>query len=733
MRGTMEVSTVIHSVTNSHGNGTSHNDGNNSTLASTDLLAHHASDIFHTSHASPYSSEKEDHHDDNEIYEAYTPEDTSYMEESSMLPTSSSSSSTHVSYPLLPNADKEALHLFEPITECLFRGGAKGRAEGMLGSESFPCQCQYEPDVDDREVACGEDSNCVNRHLYIECNPEDCPCGNYCLNRRFQQREYAAVQAVKTEKKGYGLQALEGLEANAFVMEYVGEVLPQSWFVKRARQYAQEGIAHHYFMTLNNEEYIDATKKGSYARFINHSCNPNCVLQKWTVGARTRMGIFTLRRVLQGEELTFDYKFQRYGAEAQPCYCGEPNCKGYIGSEGKSTQKQLELDLAFFTSSTTLEDNETELDDSTELALESGTRRNRLSKRHRRRQLSQLSDNEDIYEDESDTERKSTTTSHRHNKNRPRGLQTMEQVEKFVPLMMKYANQLDYAQKLLVFLNMTESSALLRKFMNTHGLQVLKLYLVEYHHKSDELCRLILGLMDRLPITIRNTVNACRADEVVEMFTTHDDVSISSMANKLIDDWKDLKVVYKIPKRSKPPPPPSRTTEMTSDQPANYHDNPRPSSSDSYSPPPPSSQTTTATTPYNYQHPHDRSNLDDAEYDPLIDLHLIIIITHIVHGHNDIIINMLHDITIRVIMMLMTHLIIMVITIIIHVQAIIQIIIVERHHHHPPHPSSATATATSSSNVGHVNHSPSYSSHYQRNYPVHIIIIHHVTLPNQIM
>ncbi|RKP22472.1 hypothetical protein SYNPS1DRAFT_25770, partial [Syncephalis pseudoplumigaleata] len=183
----------------------------------------------------------------------------------------------------------------------------------------------------------------------------------------------------------------------------------------------------------------------------------------------------------------------------------------------------------------------------------------------------------------------------------------MEQVEKFVPLMMKCANQLDYAQKLLVFLDMTESSALLRKFMNTHGLQVLKLYLVEYHHKNDELCRLILGIMDRLPITIRNAINACRVDEVVEKFTTHEDSSIASLATKLIDDWKELKVVYKIPKRSKPP---SRATESTApapDRPSHNESTRRSSSPASYSPP---------SSAYNYADRHyDRSPVDDADYE----------------------------------------------------------------------------------------------------------------------
>jgi SET domain-containing protein len=96
-------------------------------------------------------------------------------------------------------------------------------------------------------------------------------------------------------------------------MEYIGEVLPHSSFVKRTREYSLAGVEHFYFMSLQSDEVIDATKKGCLARFINHSCNPNCHLEKWVVGSKLRIGIFTIKRVAEGEELTFDYQFERYG------------------------------------------------------------------------------------------------------------------------------------------------------------------------------------------------------------------------------------------------------------------------------------------------------------------------------------------------------------------------------------------------------------------------------------
>jgi SET domain-containing protein len=78
-------------------------------------------------------------------------------------------------------------------------------------------------------------------------------------------------------------------------------------------EYDKSGIKHFYFMSLKANEYIDATKRGNVSRFMNHSCNPNCQLLKWVVGSTHRVGMFVTSDVAQGTELTFDYKFERYG------------------------------------------------------------------------------------------------------------------------------------------------------------------------------------------------------------------------------------------------------------------------------------------------------------------------------------------------------------------------------------------------------------------------------------
>lgn len=181
-------------------------------------------------------------------------------------------------------------------------------------------------------MACGED--CLNRLLMIECSSR-CLNGAYCSNRRFQMKQHADFEVILTEDKGWGLRAAKDMTANTFVLEYCGEVLDHKEFKARVKEYARMKNIHYYFMSLKNNEIIDATLKGNCSRFMNHSCEPNCETQKWTVNGQLRVGFFTTKAVTAGTELTFDYQFQRYGKEAQKCYCGAPSCRGFLGGENR--------------------------------------------------------------------------------------------------------------------------------------------------------------------------------------------------------------------------------------------------------------------------------------------------------------------------------------------------------------------------------------------------------------
>ena len=201
-------------------------------------------------------------------------------------------------------------------------------------TRKLQCECVLsKEEVEQGEMGCGED--CLNRLIYIECG-KYCLLENNCSNKRFQTWSYADVEVFKTESKGVGLRARSNIPRDTFIMEYVGEVLDTRLFKKRAKQYAKDEVKHFYFMALSKDQFVDATCKGNISRFINHSCDPNAETQKWTVNGEIRVGFFTTKNIRAGDEICFDYKFERYGNVAQQCFCGAENCKRWIGGEPTS-------------------------------------------------------------------------------------------------------------------------------------------------------------------------------------------------------------------------------------------------------------------------------------------------------------------------------------------------------------------------------------------------------------
>ncbi|XVF36988.1 hypothetical protein REPUB_Repub19eG0106200 [Reevesia pubescens] len=200
--------------------------------------------------------------------------------------------------------------------------------------EIMVCHCKRAPDG---KLGCGDE--CLNRILNIECVQGTCPCGDLCSNQQFQKRKYAKMSWDRFGKKGFGLRMLENISAGQFLIEYVGEVLDMQAYEARQKEYASRGQRHFYFMTLNCSEVIDAYVKGNLGRFINHSCDPNCRTEKWMVNGEICIGLFALRDIKKGEEITFDYNYVRvFGAAAKKCHCGSPHCRGYIGGDPLSAE-----------------------------------------------------------------------------------------------------------------------------------------------------------------------------------------------------------------------------------------------------------------------------------------------------------------------------------------------------------------------------------------------------------
>ncbi|KAK6538278.1 histone methyltransferase set1 [Orbilia ellipsospora] len=140
------------------------------------------------------------------------------------------------------------------------------------------------------------------------------------------------VRFARSAIHNWGLYAMENITNNEMIIEYVGEIVRQQVADLREKNYLRSGIGSSYLFRIDETTVIDATKKGGIARFINHSCTPNCTAKIIKVEGTKRIVIYALRDIMKDEELTYDYKFEREidSEERIPCLCGSSGCKGFL-------------------------------------------------------------------------------------------------------------------------------------------------------------------------------------------------------------------------------------------------------------------------------------------------------------------------------------------------------------------------------------------------------------------
>ncbi|XP_011707268.1 PREDICTED: histone-lysine N-methyltransferase NSD2 isoform X2 [Wasmannia auropunctata] len=200
--------------------------------------------------------------------------------------------------------------------------------------------CECDPEWDN---PCAPGTDCLNRILMVECSPGICPAGDKCMNQSFVLRQYPAMEPFHTVGRGWGLRALEDIQAGLFVIEYVGEIIDDAEYKRRLHRKKELKNENFYFLTIDNNRTIDAEPKGNLSRFMNHSCAPNCETQKWTVNGDTRIGLFALRDIESGEELTFNYNLASDGETRKACLCGASNCSGFIGLKAQKQPVSAQL------------------------------------------------------------------------------------------------------------------------------------------------------------------------------------------------------------------------------------------------------------------------------------------------------------------------------------------------------------------------------------------------------
>lgn len=151
---------------------------------------------------------------------------------------------------------------------------------------------------------CSRNSNCLNMYLNVECSNE-CPAGSNCQNQKLSKHEDAEIKIVSTSTRGFGALSVKDIPEDTFVIEYVGDLINATEFNKRMKAKIDNKDKEFYFLTVEGDLYVDAEPAGNLARFINHSCDPNCITRKITVDGNTRIGIFSNQRIKAVSILSF--------------------------------------------------------------------------------------------------------------------------------------------------------------------------------------------------------------------------------------------------------------------------------------------------------------------------------------------------------------------------------------------------------------------------------------------
>ncbi|XP_049793284.1 histone-lysine N-methyltransferase SETD1B [Schistocerca nitens] len=148
---------------------------------------------------------------------------------------------------------------------------------------------------------------------------------------KFNQLKFRKKQLkfAKSAIHDWGLFAMEPIAADEMVIEYVGQMVRPLVADLRERHYEATGIGSSYLFRIDVDTIIDATKCGNLARFINHSCNPNCYAKIITIEGQKKIVIYSKQQINVNEEITYDYKFPIEDVKI-PCLCGNVQCRGTL-------------------------------------------------------------------------------------------------------------------------------------------------------------------------------------------------------------------------------------------------------------------------------------------------------------------------------------------------------------------------------------------------------------------
>jgi SET domain-containing protein len=139
---------------------------------------------------------------------------------------------------------------------------------------------------------------------------------------------------------GRGVFAARRIRKGTRIIEYVGERVSHAEADRRYEDRPADDN-HTFLFIVDARTVIDAGVDGNAARYINHSCNPNCE----TVTEKRRIFIEAIRTIQPGEELSYDYQIEREPGDGPDidrifaCRCGAANCRGTMLKGPKPPRK----------------------------------------------------------------------------------------------------------------------------------------------------------------------------------------------------------------------------------------------------------------------------------------------------------------------------------------------------------------------------------------------------------
>ena len=155
----------------------------------------------------------------------------------------------------------------------------------------------------------------------------------------------------KSKVHGYGVYSTQKIKKGQQIIQYIGEKVTKKEGDKRSEKRIKTYINSKtpgsvYIFELNSRYDVDGSFKYNKARYINHSCNPNCEVEI----KKNKIWIVSIKNIKEGEELSYDYgyDFDEDDYTDHICKCGAENCIGYIiSSDEWSNYKKYIKNLRF--------------------------------------------------------------------------------------------------------------------------------------------------------------------------------------------------------------------------------------------------------------------------------------------------------------------------------------------------------------------------------------------------